>query len=353
MSDNQERHSNSVWQLLHDLSSKSGITEIVINGPKTVFVEREGRFIQLNVQLTKNDMIQFIQEVASLNRKTCNAETPVLDGNLPDGSRINIIMEPFAKGCPAITIRKYLRSIKSFDSNPSIFSLTPRWIEFLKSIVYSRCNIMVSGGTGVGKTTFLNLLLNEIAPAERVITIEDTLELSLNLPNMVRLEARGGVGQMGKEVSIRELVKNTLRMRPDRIIIGETRGGEIFDLLQAMNTGHDGSMSTIHSNSTAECLSRFETLFMLAGYDVPYHVVRRQISSAIDFIIQLSRDREGNRIVSKISEITGVERDQILLQDLAVWEDEKLRPTGITAKRMQKIHRFGGLPLDFFNSKDF
>ncbi len=344
---------NSVWQLLQDLSTKSGITEVVINNSKVVFVEREGRFIQLNVQLTKNDILAFIQEVASLNRKVCNAETPVLDGNLPDGSRINIIMEPYAKGCPAITIRKYLRHIKSFDATPDIFSLTPRWVELLKALVYSRCNIMVSGGTGVGKTTFLNLLLNEIAPAERVITIEDTLELSINLPNMVRLEARGSFDPKGKEVTIRDLVKNTLRMRPDRIIIGETRGGEIFDLLQAMNTGHEGSMSTIHANSTSECLSRFETLFMLAGYDVPYHVVRRQISSAIDFIIQLSRDREGNRIVSKISEITGVERDQILIQDIAVWEDDRLRSTGITAKRMQKIHRFGGLPLDFFNSKDF
>lgn len=344
---------NSVWQLLQDLSTKSGITEIVINSPRVVFVEREGRFIQLNVQLTKNDIMHFVDEVASMNKKICNSESPILDGNLPDGSRINIIVEPFSKGCPAITIRKYLRHIKSFDSTTNIFSLSPRWIEFLKALVYSRCNIIVSGGTGVGKTTFMNLLLNEIPHAERVVTIEDTLELSFSLPNLVRLEARGTLEGKGAGLTVRDLVKNTLRMRPDRIVIGETRGGELFDLLQAMNTGHEGSMSTIHANSTAECLGRFETLFMLAGYDVPYHVVRRQISSAVDFIIQLSRDREGNRIVSKISEVTGVERDQILLQDIATWEDERLISTGITAKRMQKIHRHGGLPIDFFNSKDF
>lgn len=347
-----ETAKNSVWQLLHELSNKSGITEVVINSAKVVFVEREGRFIQLNVQLSKNDIMQFIGEVASLNRKVCNSETPILDGNLPDGSRINVIMEPFSKGCPAITIRKYLRHIKSFDTSPDIFGLTPRWIEFLKALVYSRCNLIVSGGTGVGKTTFLNLLLNEIPPAERVITIEDTLELSFNLPNLVRLEARGNLNFNEKEVSIRDLVKNTLRMRPDRIIIGETRGGELFDLLQAMNTGHEGSMSTVHSNSTSECLARFETLFMLAGYDVPYHVVRRQISSAVDFIIQLSRDREGKRIVSKISEVTGIERDQILLQDIAIHEDDHLISSGITAKRIQKIHRHGGLPIDFFNHKE-
>ncbi len=347
------KNPNSVWQLLTDLSNKRGITEVVINDSKTVFVEREGRFIQLNVHLSKADIYSFVDEVAKFNRKKCDNEHPILDGNLPDGSRINVITEPFSKGCPAVTIRKYLRSIRTFDSTPSVFGLSPKWVDFLKALVYSRCNVIVSGGTGVGKTTFLNLLLNEIPPAERVVTIEDTIELSFDLPNLVRLEARGSATTQGKDVSIQDLVKNTLRMRPDRIIIGETRGGELFDLLQAMNTGHEGSMSTIHANSTGECLSRFETLFMLAGYDVPYHVVRRQISSAIDFIIQLTRDREGKRVVGRISEVTGMESDRILLQDIATTEDDSLVPTGITPKRLQKIHRHGGLELDFFNTKGF
>ncbi|MCK5882972.1 MAG: CpaF family protein, partial [Bacteriovoracaceae bacterium] len=244
-------------------------------------------------------------------------------------------------------------TIKEFDTSPDVFGLSPKWIDFLKALVYSRCNIIVSGGTGVGKTTFLNLLLNEIPAGERVVTIEDTIELSFDLPNLVKLEARGSTATQGTNITIQDLVKNTLRMRPDRIIIGETRGGELFDLLQAMNTGHEGSMSTVHANSTSECLARFETLFMLAGYDVPYHVVRSQISSAIDFVIQLTRDREGKRIVGKISEVTGMETDRILLQDIGDIEDDRLVPTGITPKRLHKIHRHGGIELDFFNTKGF
>lgn len=340
---------NSVWSLLNDLSNKKGITEIVINDHKTVFVEREGRFIQLNIVLNKDDIMPFINDVAAHNMKTISKEIPILDGNLPDGSRINVILGPYANKSPAITIRKYMRNIKSFDSAPDIFKLNKDWIEFLKCLVYSRCNIMVSGGTGVGKTTFLNLLLNEVSPSERIITIEDTIELSIDIPNLVRLEARNRASEGVGNIQISDLVKNTLRMRPDRIIIGETRGGEIFDLLQAMNTGHEGSMSSIHANNTGDCVSRIETLYLLSGYDVPHHVVRSQIGSALDFIVQLSRDRDGNRIVSSISEITGTEHDRILLQDIAKYEDGMLRGTGITSKRLEHIHSNGGLPLDFFS----
>lgn len=339
---------NSVWKLVNDLNSKKGITEIVINGPKNVFVERGGQFIQLNVSLTKQDIYGFIDEVADFNKKVCNQNVPILDGSLPDGSRINAIVEPFSSGFPSISIRKYIRSITDFDSSPGIFGIEPKWVEFLKAAVSARMNIIISGGTGVGKTTFMNLLLKEISPAERIVTIEDTLELNLSIPNLVRLEAGSKVES--SDISVRDLVKNTLRMRPDRIILGEIRGGEFFDLLQAMNTGHDGSMTSLHANSASECINRMETLFLMSGYDVPYHVVRRQMSTAVDLILQLSRDREGNRILKTIQEVTGMEGSNILSQSLATHEEGKLVATGITAKNMEKLHHMGALPMDFFNS---
>jgi pilus assembly protein CpaF len=344
------QNENSVWNLLSELQTKKGITEVVINNPKTVFVERGGHFIQLNVNLTKNHIYQFIQDIAEFNKKKCDADVPILDGNLPDGSRINIIHEPFALHCPAITIRKYLRSISSFDQNPTAFGLNEKWVEFFKAMVGARVNIIVSGGTGVGKTTFLNLLLAELSPQERVVTIEDTIELSLNFPNVVRLEAGSKITQSRASVSTRDLVKNTLRMRPDRIIIGEIRGEELFDLLQAMNTGHDGSMSSVHANNPGECMQRLETLFLLAGYDVPHHVVRRQIASAVDFVIQLGRNREGSRIVRSVAEITGMEADSILMQTILEQnEDDVLVAKGIVPKNMNKLNHMGGLPLNFFN----
>jgi len=338
---------NTVWKLIGELGAKRGITEIVINDPKRVFVERGGQFIQLNVQLSKNDLYEFAKEVASFNKRDFDRDNPILDGTLPDGSRVNIINEPFSQGSPAITIRKYLRSIKSFDDDESIFGLNSRWIEFFKALVGSRCNMIISGGTGVGKTTFINLLLKEMSPADRVVTIEDTIELSITSPNVVRLEVFSTTRDF-KGLTSRELVKNTLRMRPDRIIVGEVRGGELFDLLQAMNTGHDGSMSSVHANSPGECLGRMENLFLMAGFEVPFQVVRKQIAQGVDFIIQLGRNREGGREVNQIMEVTGMEGANILSQQIAVREEGELVGTGISPKLMEKIHREGGLPLDFF-----
>lgn len=341
---------NSIWNLLNDLSKKNGITEILINGPKNVFVERGGQFIQINANLPASDINAFIQDVAVHNQKTCDNDNPILDGNLPDGSRINIINEPFVSGSPAISIRKYLKFISSFEANPNIFGLTPHWVEFLKAVISSRLNIVVSGGTGVGKTTFLNLMINEIAKHERVIAIEDTLELTINMPNVVRLESGAKSLQSKSSLSTRDLVKNTLRMRPDRIIIGETRGGELFDLLQAMNTGHDGSMTSVHASSAAECLSRMETLFLLAGFEIPLTVVRKQMASAIQFIIQLGRDKEGNRVISEIIEVCGMEGPTMLIQTIAKREDGFLVFGGMAPKSMEKLHRQGGLPLNFFEN---
>ncbi len=341
---------NSIWNLINDLNKKAGITEILINGPKNVFVERSGQFIQLNANLPIAEIKQFISEVASMNHKICDENNPILDGNLPDGSRINIINEPFVHGSPAISIRKYLKFISSFEANPSLFGLTPHWIEFLSAIIKSRLNIVISGGTGVGKTTFLNLLINEIPKHERVIAIEDTPELTINMSNVVRLESGAKALQSKSTLTTRDLVKNTLRMRPDRIIIGETRGGELFDLLQAMNTGHDGSMTSVHASSGGECLSRMETLFLLAGFDIPLPVVRKQMSSAIQFIIQLGRDKEGNRVINEIIEVCGMEGNTMLIQPIAVREDGFLVFKGMAPKNMEKLNRLGGLPLNFFEN---
>lgn len=338
---------NQVWNLIEELKQKKGITEIAINGPKKVFVERAGQFIQLNYPITIEDLNEFASDVAKQNQTEFSLSNPILDGRLPDGSRINIIHERFAQGTPAITIRKYLKSITSFDENPKIFGLDAHWVNLLKAMVGSRMNIIVSGGTGVGKTTFMNLMLNELAQAERVITIEDTLELSLNIPNVVRLE--GSFASKNEGIGPRDLVRNTLRMRPDRIIIGEVRGGELFDLLQAMNTGHDGSMSSIHANSPSDCLTRIENLFLMAGYDVPNSVVRKQMAMGIDYIVQITRDREGNRVLGSILELTGMEGNNILSQQILVREEGELVSTGITPKNFEKLCQMGGLEKDFFN----
>jgi len=341
---------NPVWKFMEEIASKKGITEIVINGPKSVFVEREGKFIQLNLTFTKNDTLKFVQDIATYNRKRCDPDNPIMDGNLPDGSRINVIIEPFSMGFPAITIRRYMRGIRTFDGSPGAFMLFQKWVEFFKAAVKARTNIIVSGGTGVGKTTFLNLLISEIPHDERVITIEDTLELAINHPNMVRLEAAQKSLTSDKIITLRDLVKNTLRMRPDRIIIGEVRGGELFDLLQAMNTGHEGSMTSLHANGPAECIQRMETLFLLAGFEVPHKVIRQMLASAIDFIVQLSRSKDGKRIVSEIIEVTGMEGDNLLSQKIATFdpEDGGLKFTGIAPACLSKLHKAGGLPLDFF-----
>lgn len=340
---------NAVWNMLKELASKKGINEIVINRPGGVFVERAGQFIQLNVQLSRHDVEEFLQDVAKQNGKIFNREQAIMDARLPDGSRLNAIGEPYCDGHPAISIRRYQRHIKRFDDNPNIFGLNEKWVELFKALVSARFNIIVSGGTGTGKTTFLNLLLNELSNQERVVTIEDTLELNFSVPNLVRLEAIRNMSDGKFYYSTRDLVKNTLRMRPDRIIIGEVRGDELFDLLQVMNTGHEGSMSSIHANTPYEALSRMETLYMLAGYEVPYHVIRRQMASAIHFIVQIARDSDGNRVLHSLIQVTGMENDRITHQTILERDEGGiLRHTGITPKFMDRLNERGGIPLDFF-----
>ena len=343
---------NSVNKLMNELASKADITEVIINGPSSVYIERAGEFVKLNSQLSVEDIRAYAKELAALNNKTLDDAHPILDGNLSDGSRVNIILDPFANSSPAITVRKYLKTIQRFETSPGAFGLTPKWLTFLKALIVAKSNFVVSGGTGVGKTTFMNLLLQEVPKDTRVITIEDTKELNFDLPNVVRLEARLGSQSAQAPLTVRDLVKNTLRMRPDRIVIGEVRGGELFDLLQAMNTGHEGSFTSIHSNSPSECLMRMENLFYLAGYEVPNKAIRFQIASAVDFIVQLGRLRDGTRVVKQISEITGMEGDKILMSDIAKANDKGiLKSTGLAVKRMDELVQ-AGLPADFFNLKD-
>ncbi len=340
---------NSVWKMISDLENKKGITEIIINGPDAVFVERENQFIQLSVFPTASDIEEFIQDVAKFNHKECSIRRPICDGILPDGSRINIILSPFSVKNPSITIRKYLHRINSFEVEEGLFGLTHEWITFLKALVVSKMNILVTGGTGVGKTTFLNLLLNERNPHERVVVIEDTVELQIKGANVVRLEA--GVKQYSDDIMItmRDLVKNSLRMRPDRVIVGEVRGCEVFDLLQALNTGHRGCMASIHANSVGETYSRIETLYLQNGINVPFLAIRRQIATAFNYIIHLGKDLSGKRIVENIMEITGMEADAITGHSIGKMNSGKLTYSGIMPKNMSLISNSSGIPLTYFD----
>ncbi len=337
---------NKINDLIEELAKKSGITELIVNRGDNVFVEKDGELIRLDAKFSDEEIDSFCQDIATFNRKEFSQDYPILDGNLRDGSRINLIHKDYTNHSHAITIRRYIKSIKTFEGTPGIFGLDETWINFIKILIKARLNVIVSGGTGVGKTTLLNLMLQEINPKERVITIEDTRELQFALSNVVRLESRPPLGGH-QGLTIRELLKNTLRMRPDRIIVGEVRGGEVFDLLQAMNTGHEGSMTSVHANSPGECLLRLENLYMLSGYDLPMKALRYQISTAVNFIIQIKRDRNGQRVVHQITEVAGMEGEKILLQDLGMQKNGELRFTGLVPACMNKLMR-SGLPKDYF-----
>lgn len=337
---------NRIYDLIDEITKVSGISELIINKPDNVYVEKDGELIRLDVQFTEIEIEAFCKDIAKYNRKDFSSETPILDGNLPDGSRVNLLHKDYTNNTHAVTIRRYSKAIQTFDGVPGIFGLDESWVRFLKLMVKARFNIIVAGGTGVGKTTFLNLMLQEISPDERVITIEDTRELKFHLPNVVRLEARPSV--LDKPgLSIRDLLKNTLRMRPDRIIVGEVRSGEVFDLLQAMNTGHEGSMTSVHANSPGETLMRLENLYLLSGHDLPLRALRYQISSAVDFIIQIKRDRKGRRHVAHITEIAGMEGERILMQDVGIVKDDNLKFSGLVPSKVSRLHKVG-LPKDFF-----
>ncbi|MEJ5313006.1 CpaF family protein [Anaerolinea thermophila] len=344
---------------LQSLLEDDTITEIMVNGPKNVYVERGGRIYRAPVTFENNEHVMRIIEriVAPLGRRIDESQ-PYVDARLMDGSRVNAVIPPISLVGPVLTIRKFARKPITVEQLIQFGSITPEAIEFLKACVIARLNIVVSGGTGSGKTTLLNILSGFIPSDERIITIENAAELQLRQEHVVTLESRPPNIEGKGEITIRQLVINALRMRPDRIIVGECRGDEALDMLQAMNTGHDGSMTTAHSNSPRDTLARLETMTMMAGMELPVRAIREQVSSAIDLIVHQERMRDGSRKVVNITEVSGMEGDVITTTDLFVFEQAgyengkiigRLRPTGLRPKFMDKIEAAGiHLPATIF-----
>lgn len=336
---------------LEPLLSDETITEIMVNGPKKIFIERRGKIERVNTAFESNEHLMRIIEriVAPLGRRI-DESSPLVDARLKDGSRVNAVIPPVSLVGPTLTIRKFFKRPLSVEDLIRLGSVTEEAIEFMKACVISKLNVVVSGGTGTGKTTFLNVLSGFIPAEDRIITIENAAELQLRQEHVVTLESRPPNIEGKGEITIRDLVINALRMRPDRIVVGECRGGEALDMLQAMNTGHDGSMTTLHANNTRDALSRLETMVLMAGMELPHRAIREQVASAIDVIIQLERMRDGSRRVVAITEIQGMEGDVITTADIFKFEQVgfesgrvigRLRPTGIRPKFMDKIEQAG------------
>ncbi|HAV78412.1 MAG TPA: type II secretion system protein E [Anaerolineae bacterium] len=305
------------------------ISEVMVNGPKKVFIEKGGRVTRSGVTFDDDDHVMRVIDriILPLGRRV-DADSPTVDARLPDGSRVNAVIRPVSIDGPCITIRKFKKDKLSVDDLIKYDSLTKNMGEFLRACVHAHLNIVVSGGTGSGKTTLLNVLSSFIPEHDRIVTIEDAAELQLQQDHVLRLETKVANLDGKGAVTIRDLVRNSLRMRPDRIVVGECRGGETLDMLQAMNTGHDGSLTTLHSNSPRDALSRMETMVMMAGMDLPIKVVRQQISSAIDLIIQQTRLKDGSRKVTAITEVAGMEGDTVVLSDIFKFEQTGLGEGG-------------------------
>jgi pilus assembly protein CpaF len=308
---------------LEYLTVLDDITEIMVNSADEVYVECKGTLYRTDTAFADDNQVMAAIEriVAPLGRRI-DESSPMVDARLPDGSRVNAIIPPLSLNGPSITIRKFSKTPFNIDDIIGFKTLTADMAEFLRACVMVRKNIIISGGTGSGKTTLLNVLSNYLPNRERIVTIEDAAELQLHQENIVRLESRPPNIEGKGEINIRDLVRNSLRMRPDRIVVGECRGGEALDMLQAMNTGHDGSMTTIHANTPRDALARLETLVLMAGFDLPLRAIREQVASAIDVIVQVNRERDGSRKVTNISEITKMEGDVITLQDIFVFQNE-------------------------------
>ena len=314
---------------IEPLLKDESITEVMINGPKKIFVERKGKLQLTNVQFHDDAHLMTIIEriVSPLGRRVDEA-SPLVDARLADGSRVNAIVPPLSLIGPCVTIRKFAKNPLSIDNLVGFGTLSEEMAEFLEACVKARLNIMVSGGTGSGKTTTLNVLSSFIPDRERIVTIEDAAELRLQQQHVVTLESRPPNLEGRGAITIRDLVRNALRMRPDRIIVGEVRSGEALDMLQAMNTGHDGSLTTGHANSPRDILSRLETMVMMAGMDLPVRAIREQIASALDLIIQQSRIQDGSRKITYITEVQKMEGDTIVLQDLFTYVQTGINESG-------------------------
>jgi pilus assembly protein CpaF len=340
---------------LEDLMTDNDITEIMVNGPEEIYIERFGIIHRTPKRFANVRQLLLVIEriIAPLGRRLDEA-CPMVDARLPDGSRVNAIIEPLSLNGPTLTIRRFgIHRLTARDllqkgsANESI-------LDFLRACVEARLNICISGGTGSGKTTFLNILSASLPKGERIITIEDAAELFLSQPHVVRLESRPPNIEGTGQITIRDLVRNSLRMRPDRIVVGECRGAEALDMLQAMNTGHDGSLTTIHANSARDCLARIETMVLMAGFDFPIKAIREQVASAVNVVIQLARMRDGSRKVVNVSEIVGMEGDVITMQDIIKFAqrgvDEHGRVVGefqYTGVQPLALRRFGEYGVEY------
>jgi len=344
---------------LQPLLEDETITEVMVNGAKNIYIERAGRLIRVPVSFESDEhVMRIIDRIVAPMGRRIDESSPYVDARLPDGSRVNAVIPPISLVGPVLTIRKFFKNPLSIDQLINFGSISAEAIQFLKACVESRLNIVISGGTGSGKTTFLNILSQFIPGDERIVTIENAAELQLRQEHVVTLESRPPNIEGKGEVTIRQLVINALRMRPDRIIVGEIRDEAALDMLQAMNTGHDGSMTTAHSNSPRDTLGRIETMTMMAGMDLPARAIREQISSAIDLVVHQERLRDGTRKITYITEVSGMEGDVITMTDIFTFEQTgiengkvigRLRPTGLRPKFMEKIDAAGiHLPASIF-----
>jgi pilus assembly protein CpaF len=312
------------------------VTEVMVNGPKSVYVEKAGHLTKTGVTFENNqEVVRVIERIILPLGRRVDADTPTVDARLPDGSRVNAVIPPVAIDGANITIRKFRKDKLSIQQLIEFGSLTAPMAEFLRACVVSRLNIVISGGTGSGKTTLLNVLSSMIPEDERIVTIEDAAELQLQQDHVVRLETRPPSLEGKGMVTIRDLVRNALRMRPDRIVVGECRGGETLDMLQAMNTGHDGSLTTLHANTPRDSLSRMETMVLMAGMDMPLKVIRQQVSAAIDLIVQQTRLRDGQRKITAVTEVAGMEGDTIVLTDIFRFEQTSITTDGKVVGQMK------------------
>lgn len=373
-SHNQRHLSSADRQIIHDqimdeifgygpitvLLNNPEITEVMVNNANQIFVEKDGKVFLSNIKFRDDKHIYNIIDkiIAPLGRRV-DESSPLVDARLPDGSRVNIIIPPLALNGPTITIRKFAIDPYTVDDLITFGTLSVEIASFLKSCVRGQLNIIVSGGTGSGKTTLLNVLSSFISDDERIITIEDAAELQLQQEHVVSLEARPANIEGKGQITIRQLVVNSLRMRPNRIIVGEVRSDETFDMLQAMNTGHDGSLTTIHANSPRDCLARMESLVQVSGIELPTKAIREQVASAINLVIHITRYPDGTRKISKISEITGMEGDKIALQDIFLFRQDGFDSqgnvlgnhvaTGIAPRFLPKLKMYGeSIPSSFF-----
>ena len=325
----------------------------MVNNPDTIYVERGGRLYLTDRRFIDTEhLLRIIDKIASAVGRRIDESSPMVDARLPDGSRVNAIIHPLAINGPMLTIRKFSHDPFSADDLVGFGTLSPALSQFLQAVVKGRLNVLISGGTGSGKTTLLNVVSAFVPDDERIVTIEDAAELSLNQPHVLRLESRPSNIEGKGQVAIRDLVRNSLRMRSDRIIVGEVRGAEALDMLQAMNTGHDGSLSTVHSNSPRDALARVETMVMMAGFDLPVWAIRQQVSSALDLVVHLTRLRDGTRRVTHVTEVEGMEGETVVLQDIYYFDfsagvDEdgrflgRLKSTGIRPKFTRRLEDMG------------